>query len=519
MATAAQPEAGPRARGGDLVRRFGPGALTVVGVALLMRLVYAPWYLNYDARYALLWARDIVHGHTPDYEAAFAPTPHPLSTAWSMLAIPFGQDGDRLIVWSVLLSFGAVVWLAYRLGAELFSRPVGLVAALTVVTRPALERDALLGYQDVPFGVLVLAAVLLEARRPRRGTAPLVLLAAAGLLRPEAWVLAGLYWLYLFPHRTWPQRVRLAGLVVLGPVVWFGMDLIVTGDALHSLHGTAALAETAGRRRRVDQVPFWTAKYFGYVLREPLVLGVPLGLAFAWRFRLRGAVLPLAVAAAMVLVFAVNPVFGLPLIGRYVRTPAVLLSLFYGLAVAGWLMLRARAGVRRGERRAWQAVAAVAVLASVVYLPWHVDLLRGLERRVDTQGHFYAGLRDVGRSPAVRAAAARCGTLSAADHRPVPYLRYWLGAAPGAVTTFERGGDRPTRLRLYPRRVPVVRGFYKENFPRARPPAGFVRVYRDRPGGCTPRRAAREPVRPVRPRGPQMSSSVTASWPTSRNSV
>ena len=77
------------------------------------------------------------------------------------------------------------------------------------------------------------------------------------------------------------------------------MDLIVTGDALHSLHGTAA-GRDRGPPPHVDQVPFWTAQYFGYVLREPLLIGVPLGLAFAWRRRLRAAVLPLAVAAAMV---------------------------------------------------------------------------------------------------------------------------------------------------------------------------------------------------------------------------
>ena len=40
------------------------------------------------------------------------------------------------------------MWLAYRLGAELFSPWVGVVTALVVLTRPALERDALIGYQD-----------------------------------------------------------------------------------------------------------------------------------------------------------------------------------------------------------------------------------------------------------------------------------------------------------------------------------------------------------------------------------
>src|SRR5919108_19588 len=64
-----------------------------------------------------------------------------------------------------------------------------------------------------------------------------------GLMRPEAWVLAGLYWLYLWPVSDWSRRVRLAGVVALAPLLWAGLDLYVTGDPLHSLHGTADLAE------------------------------------------------------------------------------------------------------------------------------------------------------------------------------------------------------------------------------------------------------------------------------------
>ena len=102
-----------------------------------------------------------------------------------------------MMSWAVLLCFGALVWLAFGSGAELFSAPVGVVTALVVLTRPALERDALLGYQDTAFAVVVVWAVLLEARRPKRGTPVLLLLALAGLMRPEAWALAGLYTLYL----------------------------------------------------------------------------------------------------------------------------------------------------------------------------------------------------------------------------------------------------------------------------------------------------------------------------------
>src|SRR5215216_7127655 len=245
MATATPPRAGPAATPPagtptDQPRRaVGPFAAvgTIVGVAALLYLVYAPSYVNYDAQWALLWARDAWHGFLPEYTADFAPTPHPLATAVSSLALPFGAQADTAILWLTLLSFGALVYLTYRLGAELFGRWVGVVAALVVVSRPVIMRDALIGYQDLPFAALVIGAVLLEAQRSRRGLPVLALLALAGLLRPEAWVLAGLYWLYLWPMATARERVRSAALVAAAPLIWGATDWIITGDPLHSLHG------------------------------------------------------------------------------------------------------------------------------------------------------------------------------------------------------------------------------------------------------------------------------------------
>src|SRR6201990_1474620 len=103
----------PRAR-----RRAGAAlpAAVIVGVAVVLKLVYAPRSLNYDARSALLWARDAWRGHKPEYLADFAPTPHPLETAASSLALPFGDHADTLGTWVTLLLFGACVWLLYRLG-------------------------------------------------------------------------------------------------------------------------------------------------------------------------------------------------------------------------------------------------------------------------------------------------------------------------------------------------------------------------------------------------------------------
>jgi hypothetical protein len=473
--TAAPPAAIPRDATASAARRAAPAAVTVIAVAVVLKLVYGPWFLNYDARYALLWARDLWRGHKPEYLADFAPTPHPLETALSSLALPFGDHADTLITWVTLLLFGACVWLVYRLGETLFGRWVGVVAAAAVLTRPALERDAVLAYQDAGFAALVLGALLAEARRPRTGYRAPVLLALAGLLRPEAWLLSGVNLIWNWRASDARRRATLLVIAAAAPVLWAVTDALVTGDPLHSLHGTAHLAVANGRRRHVWQVPYWTAQYFGFILRQPLVAAIPLGLLFAWVYRLKRALLPLAAAATLTAVFVAGPVFGLPLIGRYVRTPAELLCLFYGLAVAGFTLLpHGRA------RRRWQVAGMVALACSVVYLPWHVALLRDLHRFTARDAKLYGDLQHFARLPATRAAFAACGPLAATDHRPIPYLRYWLGGDPGSVGTIERHLSPLGKLLVVPRRSKIAKGFYGPAFPRTRPPAGWRVVAADR---------------------------------------
>ena len=374
-----------------------------------------------------------------------------------------------------------LVWLVYRLGAELFSPWVGAIAALAVLTRPALERDAVLAYQDIPFAAVIVGAVLLEVRRPRRGAPVLALLAVAGLLRPEAWALSGLYLIWLFtapqrPARTARGWAPLVALTVAAPVIWAASDWLVTGDPLHSLHGTADLAVTNDRHRTIGDVPYWTLEYFGFALREPLVVGIPIGLALAFFHFRRRSLVPLAVVAAMVAGFAIGPLFGLPLIRRYIDTPAALLCVFYGLAVAGWALLPPGRA-----RRGWMVAGIVAALASVAYLPWHAERLADLERRVDRDSVFYGDLRDAANAPAVRAAFEACPDLTAGDHRPMPYVRHWLDGAPGTVSTVEGGASPMGDLLLMPVRGPTTRRIYPPGiYPDVAVPEGWRTIYENR---------------------------------------
>src|SRR6202020_835651 len=164
-------------------------------VALFGYFAY-PTYPTYDSFYALLWGRDLLHAHLPDFRVYRGPTEHPLAIAFGMFCSIFGQGGARLMVFGSIASFVAAVAGMYRLGRLCFGPVVGLVAALLLLSRFFVENLAAQGYLDISYVALIVWAVVLEVERPRRGTPVFLALAAAGLLRPDAWVLSGAYWLW-----------------------------------------------------------------------------------------------------------------------------------------------------------------------------------------------------------------------------------------------------------------------------------------------------------------------------------
>src|ERR1700677_4006227 len=98
-----------------------------------------PTYPTYDSFYALLWGRDLLHLHLPDFSVYRAPTEHPLAIAFGMLCSIFGQGGARLMVLGSIASFVLAVAGMYRLGRLCFGPLVGLVAALLLLSRFFIE--------------------------------------------------------------------------------------------------------------------------------------------------------------------------------------------------------------------------------------------------------------------------------------------------------------------------------------------------------------------------------------------
>jgi hypothetical protein len=382
-----------------------------------------PTYPDYDAYHHLLWGRDLLHGVAPGFETFAAPTEHPLYLALGALLSLAGQDADRLLVLVTVLSLVALTAGSYALGRALFGVWPAAAGALFVGSSFAFLLYAVRAFVDVPFLALVVWAAALEATRPRRGLPPMALLAAAGLLRPEAWVLAGLYWLWCLPARGARARLGLLALAVLAPLAWALVDLAVTGDPLYSLHATNVLAGQLGRERGIAQVPKAFVTFLADVARPPVALAGVIGLVLAVRrFGAVRMAVPLALLGAGALTFVGTGLAGLSIIQRYLTVPALTLCVLGGYALLGFTTLEP------GRWRArWRAAAVGGLVIGVAFLGLKVASFGRLADELRFIGATHAQLRTLLRSERVRD-GMRCGALTFPTYRLVPDARWILHA-------------------------------------------------------------------------------------------
>ncbi|MEA2194338.1 MAG: hypothetical protein QOG42_772, partial [Solirubrobacteraceae bacterium] len=398
-------------------------ALAALALAAVLAWALVPTYPDYDAYHHLVWGRDLLHGLTPGFEDPFAPTPHPLYLGLGALLSLAGEHADRLLVLVTVLSLVALVAGAFALGRALFGTASAYLGAFFVGSSFAFLLYAVRAFVDVPFLALVVWAAALEVIRSRRGLAPMVLLAAAGLLRPEAWVLAGLYWLWCLPGRSTRARAGLLVLAAAAPVLWCLVDLAVTGDPLFSLTNTQALSDSLDRERGIAHVPATFVTFLADLARPPVALAGVIGLVVALRrFGWRRLAIPLALLGAGVLTYAAIGVAGLALIPRYLTVPAVALCVLAGYAVMGFATLEP--GVSRTR---WRRAAVGALAVGVVFLAAKAGSFGALRSELRFIARTHDEVGGLLSDPRVRA-GLRCGALTFPTYRLVPDARWRLHA-------------------------------------------------------------------------------------------
>jgi len=402
--------------------RFAKAAFALLCIGSLVGFLVFPTYPNYDSYYSLLWGREVLDLQAPTFEGFRVPTEHPLAIVAGAALSLLGEIGDRIWIALIIASYLWLVAGVYRLGKTAFTPLVGMIAAALLLTRFDYAFLTARGYIDIPYMAMVVWAAALEAERPRRGTSVLVLLALAGLLRPEAWVLAALYWCWVAWKASWRQRVQYAVLAAAGPVLWALTDYAVTGDPLFSLHYTSSSAEELGRNLPISQFGSAIPEFFASLVKLPVFVAAVLGLAIAVLAVPRRAAAPLALLAAGIVTFVLIGIAGASAIERYLAVAAVALLVFAAVSFGGFTLLE-KGALRTG----WMAASILVVVFGVVWTAIHIDLRR-FDAELSFRGAAHDSLVEVLRDPKVKA-GLRCGPLTLPNHKLVPDSR-WIADLP-----------------------------------------------------------------------------------------
>ncbi|HKE80391.1 MAG TPA: hypothetical protein VKB54_13825, partial [Solirubrobacteraceae bacterium] len=267
----------------DALTRGERAAIVALAAAGVVAWLAFPVLPTYDSLTHLVWGRDILDGHLPEFDGYAAPTEHPLWLAVGTVLAILGDAGARAMTLLTVASLVALVVAAYRLGRTAFGPLAGALAAALLLTRLDFGFYAAFAFLDVTFAALIVWAAALEAEQPLRGRAVWVLLVLAGLLRPEGWVYAAAYgaWMWLRGGRRW----TIVAWVAAAPLLWMLTDLIVTGRPLFSWTYTTGEAEILGRQRTPGEVPHAVYSALDELLKWPVLVLAVLGIALALRDR------------------------------------------------------------------------------------------------------------------------------------------------------------------------------------------------------------------------------------------
>jgi hypothetical protein len=464
-------------------------AAWVAGVSAVLLALFPVGFPNYDTIYALVWGREMAHGMSPDVGSALPPTPHPLTELIGLVTTPLGDGAITVTMVIAYAALGLIGFFVYRLGAIWFDRWVGGVAAAIVLTRAPFLSNGLRAYIDLPYIALCLAALLAEAKRPRAGWPVLVLLALAGLLRPEAWLFAGVYWLWLAfdvkdrrivwrRERGSAELVWLAVLAAAGPVLWALFDAITQGDPLYSWTGTKETVETLERQTGPVDLVLYGPRRLGEVLQWPGMVGAAGGVILGLAFLRRRSALGVAAAALALLAFAILACGGLAILPRYTMLAAAILAIFAALGLLGWRLLPKE----NPWRRWWIAFAGLVALMLVAWAPNQWDLDSRVDTDLTNQARIEGDLNNLVDDGAFEPLCGGADKIAVPNHRAVPRLAFGLDIRPSQIVSYSEPGE-PTLERGYfvvPASEFVIENFILDPGDPTKidvdPPAGFELV-------------------------------------------
>ncbi len=490
----------------------------VAAITAVLLIVFPVGFPNYDTIYALVWGRELAHGHSPDYGAALPPTPHPLIDFLGAITSPFGEAPITVTMIVAYISLGLIAWFVYRLGTVWFDKWIGVLAAVIVLTRAPFLSNGLRAYVDLPYIAFCLGALYVEARKPRAGWPVLALLVPAGLLRPEAWGFAIAYWLWLafdirragatatvsadgttfrplFTLFGWEigwrgergtTELAWLGLLALGGIIiWVLFDAITTGNPLYSLTGTQETVEDLNRQTGPVDLILYGPRRLGEVMQWPGMIGGFGGLVLGICLLRKRSALGFAAVVLALLAFAFLAAAGLAIIARYTMLASAILSIFFALALLGWRL------VDRDNpwRFRWQIFAGVVLLMVLVWLPNQWNLDKQVHTDMTNQGKIERDLTDLVNEGAF---AGNCGPIAVPNHRAVPRLAFGLEVKPTDITSASEAdsGEEKEKLEEAGYWVQPASNFVIENYvldpgdPTAsfeglKPPAGFTEVARN----------------------------------------
>lgn len=293
---------------------------------------------------------------------------------------------------------------------------MGIAAAALVASRPLLVSLTSVGYYEVLYALLIVAAVI--ALRQHAAYLTLALLLLAGGIRVEAWILAPLAVAVTFGTRSLRASAVMFGLCALPLVAWGITDLFLSGQAFGSITETREGAASLGRDRGLEAVWLGPLRLAQAATVEVAVLWCAAFAAVAAIREQRPSEARrfMELSAAALAIAAVSicaSVAGASLLVRYFLASGILL----GVATAVGFHLLMREGISRykmgGTATATAACASVLVVVALIAL--RVGDLRALS---GPDEHDWSSLSHLAEANV----SSSCESVSVPALEAVPYV-------------------------------------------------------------------------------------------------